>query len=516
MIKKPYDYQQDAIDAVFRYFQNGGKGNPLVVAPTGSGKSVIISELCRIIKRNWPEQHILVLAHDASILQQNYDAIVQQTEGMPFDVGLYSSGLKSREIEEVTVAGIQSCYNKADDFKHFDIILLDEAHTVSYKKTSRYRTFFNAVKKKVVGFTATPYRLGTGYLHLGDDAFFDDIVYTIKLSKLQELGRLCQVTSKKPSTTLDASQIKKQSGDFIVKELSMAFDRKSITQEIVSELIGYKNLRKKWLVYAIDIEHCEHIAETLNEMGIKTAVLHSKLKTSRDFVLDKFRAGEYQAVVSVAMLTTGLDIPEVDMIVLLRPTASPVLHVQIIGRGMRIAEGKEDCLVLDYAGNLMRNGPIDAPTIKTNNGKGGGEPIMKECDQCCELVHIAVRICPSCGANFQFQHHLTLGTSDADVISMENWHEVEDVEYYPYTGAKNITMLRVDYLCGLRIFKEYICIEHGGYATAKAHHWWKRRSSVSPPDTTKQSLDVVHTLDKPDRILVNESGRYPEIKMHEF
>lgn len=511
----PYDYQNGAIQSIFDYFKNGGKGNPLVVAPTGSGKSLMIAEFTKIVLDNWPKQKILILSHDMEILSQDFKAVQRQNPDK--NIGLYSAGLRSRTVKSITIAGIQSVYNKPELFQDFNLIILDEAHTVSFDKKSRYQIFFKAVRKTTIGFTATPFRLGTGYLHLGKDAFFDDIVYEIPIEQLQNMEppRLCKVTSKQPGITLDASEIKKQAGDFIIKELSMAFDREGITSDIVKELVKYQQLRKMWLVYAIDIEHCDHIAETLNEYGIKATAVHSKTGLERGPIIEKFENGEYQALVSVAMLTTGVDIPEVDLIILMRPTASPVLHVQIIGRGLRVAPDKKDLLVLDFAGNLKRNGPIDAPAIRVA-GKGNGDPIMKACDNCQELVHIAVRICPVCQAEFIFKHNLSLNASHAEVMSLVSWHEVKDVEYSVFYNRNGIAMFQIMHFCGIRKFKKLVPIEHPGKARYFAKHWWERRSDFPFPDTAEEAFQLSHTLMKPKEILVDESSKYNEITDNRF
>ena len=234
-----FKFQQNAVQSIFNHYDSGKKGNPLVVAPTGSGKSVMIADFVRIVIKLFPDQNILVVSHDAEVLVQDLKAITTQI-GSKKKVGLYSSGLKSKEIKQITVAGIQSIYNKHEEFGHFDIILVDEAHMIAYGKKSRYQVFLKNMNKPVVGFTATPFRLGSGYLHLAEDAVFSDITYTITIKELQKAGRLCEIISKQPGVLLDASSIKKQSGDFIIKELSMAFDRSAITQEIVEDLIKYK------------------------------------------------------------------------------------------------------------------------------------------------------------------------------------------------------------------------------------------------------------------------------------
>lgn len=509
----PRPYQTEAINAIFNYFYSGKKGNPLVVAPTGSGKSIMISLFCDIVFKKWPNQKILIISHVKEILRQNYRVIREHMNNKV--IGLYSAGLRSKTLKDITIASIQSIYNKPELFDQFDIIIVDEAHTIPHIKNGRYHKFFSQVEKPVIGFTATPFRLGTGYLHMGAGAFFDDIVYTISIKELQDAGYLCKLSSKGTKKRLDASKIRKQAGDYILSELSLAFDRDRITRNIVQELLSYKDLRKKWLVFAIDIAHAENITAELKIAGIKTACVHSRMEGNRDKIIQDFKDGRYQALVSVAVLTTGFDAPDVDLIVLIRPTASPVLHVQIIGRGLRPYSGKEDCLILDFAGNLMRNGPIDAPVIKLK-GKGNGEAIMKECDHCYEIVHAAVRICPCCGKPFKFRHKLLSHSANKAVLSIEEWHPVDDIKYFNYTGSRKIPMLKVSYFCGLRRFNEYVCLEHSGYAKHKAQHWWRRRSPEQPPETAQQALELSDSLNTPIKILVNEGGKFPTIKKQEF
>jgi len=515
---KPFDYQIEAIDAIFNYFNSGKKGNPLISAPGGSGKTVIFSEFCRIVLSKWPKQKILILSDDQEILSQNHKTISEQIPDR--EIGLYSSGLRSKTIKNITVAGIQSIYNKVDLFKDFNLIIVDEAHKVGNRAKSRYRTFLDKIKKPTIGFTATPFRNVTGYLHLAENAYFTDIIYTIRIKELQEQNppRLCRITSKQPGITLDASQIKQQAGDFIIKELSLAFDREGITSEIIKDLYAYKDVRKKWLVYAIDIEHCEHICSKLNEVGIRSRVVHSQTGIDRNSIISNFReSNQYQALVSVAMLTTGVDIPEVDLIALLRSTASAPLHCQIILRGMRVSSKKEDCLVLDYAGNLLRNGPIDAPVIVVKGTGGGGEAIMKVCDNCQEIVHIACRTCPSCLHPFTFKHHLTMKSGTQSVVSENNWFTVDKMEYSWYMSGRGIPMLKATHICGIRRFDKLVAIEHGGRATYMAKHWWNRRADIEMPKTARlAALTADVALATPRRILVNESGKYIDIKDSEF
>ena len=510
------DYQQQTVLAVINFFTSGKKGNPLVVVPTAGGKSYIMSGFCKYVLEKWPGQKILIVSDTKEILKQDHDSLKKH---LGIEAGIYSAGLKSKTLKQITVAGIQSIYNKPEIFNQFNVILVDECHKIPHGKDGIYHKFFNQVKKRVIGLTATPFRTGGGFLHKGEGAFFSEIAYEVYLRDLLDEGYVCKLTSKGTKTRLDPAKkkIKKQAGDYIVKELSLEFDRVEITKNIVSELLSYKDLRKKWLLFAIDIKHAENITRELNAAGIKTACVHSKMKSGRDEIVNEFKKDNsiYQALVSVAVLTTGFDCPAVDLIGLIRPTSSPVLHIQIIGRGLRIANGKENCLVLDFAGNLGRLGPIDDPLIKVK-GKGTGEAIMKECEVCFEIVHAAVRICPECNTPFKFKHKLSTKTGNREVLTIYDWHDIDNITYKRTIGRQKIPMLMVTYVCGRRRFSEYILFEHTGYALTKARKWWSERSNRPFPKTAQEALNFSNSLKEPVSIRVKEAGKYPDIKKYNF
>ena len=509
----PYEFQQEAIDSISDFFRTA-KGNPLIVAPTGSGKSVIIACFCQQTIEKWSSQKILILSHVQTILQQNYHAVQKQCYDI-CPVGLYSSGLKSKKRLQITIAGIQSIYKKPELFDTFDIILIDECHSIPINTKGRYNLFLDALQKPIVGFTATPYRFGTGYLHETENSMFAGIAYEIEIKKLQEQGLLCNLVSKATHQRMSVEGIKKTAGDFNLNQLSLKFDRQEITKRIVQELTKYQAYRKKWLVFGIDIKHVEHITEELKKQGITCASIHSK-KAQCMGIIDDFKNNKYQALVSVAMLTTGFDVPQVDLIVLMRPTSSTVLHVQIIGRGLRIAPDKKDCLVLDFAGNIKRNGSIDNPNLYIK-GKGGGDPIIKECDKCFELVHSAVKICPACQYVFPFQHHLQQQPDVVDIIDADNWLTVSHVSYHYHKTKSGKPSLLVKYLANLSVHREYINLEHGGYARYKAEKWWEKRYKGGIiPDTVNEALQLISDLQYPKQILIKKEGQYNVIKDYLF
>lgn len=513
----PYTYQKEAITSVIAYFKAGKKGNPLVVAPTGSGKSVIIAEFCRQVVDKWPDQKIVIVSHVTEILKQNFQAIKGQCPGK--NIGLYSASLKNKRTGQITIAGIQSIYQKPIKA---NIYIVDEAHGINHNKNSMYRKFFEKIKKPVIGFTATPFRMKSGYLHIGEDSFFDEIVYNIEIKTLQKQKKLCVLKTKSSKNKLETKKLKTASGDFIIADMASKFNRETVTTPIINELLQYKENRKKWLIFAIDIDHAKHLNEALINNGINSLCLHSK-STNKKLIIDKFKKqSKIQCLVSVAMLTTGFDAPNVDLIGIIRPTKSPSLHIQIIGRGLRVAPEKKDCLILDFAGNLLRNGPIDKPVIIERGKKEKkGTPILKECPQCFEISHISIKHCPECDHEFQFKHNLRTSPLSAEVVSRDVWHNIEKVKYYFKISRKtDIPMMLVKYYTAnniLPIATECICPEHGGYASQKAAIWWENRSSLPMPVTASNMIEVAEkALKKPKRILVDESQEYSKIIDREF
>lgn len=512
---KTYPFQEAAIEETMDFIINN-KGNPLVVAPTGSGKSLIAAELIIRLSYNWPQTRILLVSHVKEILEQDYYVLKIQKSDL--EVGLYSAGLNSRTIKKITIAGIQSLVNNIEKFKNFDIIIIDEAHLIPFKSDTRYRKLFEVSSNSIkIGLTATPYRTTGGYLHEGENSIFDGISFLVGINDLQSENILCKLRSPETNFTMDSTNIKIQAGDYILKELSLAFDRKRITLEIIKELLNYKRLAKHWLVFAIDIDHANHISEELNRHGILTKVIHSKInKNDRVKYIENFKKEKYQALVSVAMLTTGIDIPKVDLIAGLRATISPILHTQIPGRGMRVYPNKKFCWYLDFAGNLKRNGPIDDPIVqKGYKNKRTGQPMVKTCKVCKELVALATRICPVCNYKFEFKHNLTIQPSELSLFSQKNWHVVEKIKYDISTNKEGIDYLKATYFCGLRSFSQPICFNHKGYARYMAIIWWRNRWNENErfvPNSTKDALSFSKFLKKPIKIYVDESKKYPKIK----
>lgn len=522
------DYQQPVANAVFNYMlKNPGK-HPLIALPTGSGKTVVLADVVKEAVTRWPGTKVLILSHVKEILSQNYVTLNAYFEqhGISTDLlGINSAGLGRRDTAQVTVAGIQSVYQNTD-FTKYNLIIIDECHLIPFKGKGMYRTLFNKIKKaRYVGLTATPFRLGGGYIYDNDDAIFDDCIYDLTRGKmftdLIDAGYLCPLLTYSTDAEFDVKGQRIQAGDFIEKDLAAEFDREEITEVIVQKMIKAGADRKRWLIFAIDIAHAEHITESLMVKGIFCNVVHSKMEQDRDTVINDFRTGKYRAIVNVNVLTTGFDNPEIDMIVLARPTQSPVLHVQTVGRGLRIADGKENCMVLDFAGNTKRLGPINdiRPRKRRKTDEEGDAP-CKECPNCHLVIPAAARVCPECGHKFQFQTKLAHKAGNEQIIArMEpTWCEVDDITYSLHTKHQSPDSVKVSYRCGLRTFNEWICLEHSGYAGHIAERWVDKRkdASVDMPESVVELLAMANDLDQPTQIQVKPDGKYVSICAYKF
>lgn len=494
--------------------------HPLIAAPTGVGKSLM---LCGIAQNYMEESgyDVLVLSHVKEILAQDYEALCQFFGKK--DVGLYSAGLSKREVRNVTVAGIQSVYKKAGRFRDVGLVIIDEAHMINTEDEGMYRQFLNELEATYVGLTATHFRTAGGYIHQAKNGIFTKLVYNLtepeNYQRLVEEGYLSRMFMKGTKTKLDAKKekVKVTGGDYNLKALSTAFDRIPVTRSAIKEIIntGRQAKRKHWLIFAIDIEHAEHIANELRSNGIETACIHSKMKENREQMIHNIKAGMYQAIVNVDVLTTGFDFPAIDMVCLLCPTRSPVKYIQMVGRGGRPEESKDYCLILDFGRVVERLGPIDNVRVKQPGQRGDGDPVMKECPECEGLQHAAVRECEFCGHEFEFKHNLTDEAADGQITSEPKWLDVVSVTYSIYKKPGKPDSLKVTYFCGLQSINEWVCPEHGGFATRLAKQWAQVRG-VHPQLSAAGLLTQSQALREPKRIEVLNKGGYIQVEGYEF
>lgn len=470
-------YQQRAIDQLYSWFEAGNDGNPCLVLPTGAGKSHIIAALVKDALQNWPETRILMLTHQKELIAQNAEKLRQHWPNAP--LGIYSASLKRKCLTEpITYAGIQSLAKRARELGHVDIAIIDECHAINTEQTGTYRRVLSELLEinphlRVIGLTASPYRLGQGMITDGDNALFSALIEPVTIEELIHQGHLTKLRSKHTQLTLDTAGVKKQGGDFVAAQLEAAVDTDHNNRMAVTEMLRRGADRKSWLVFCAGVSHAEHIAALLQSNGIVTeCVTGATPGNDRDRILSDFKRGAIQCVTNVNVLTTGFDAPGVDLIAFLRPTMSPGLYYQMAGRGLRVAEGKADCLVLDFAGNVERHGPITAIEPPRKAKKGEGEAPTRTCPQCDEVVAASVHVCPACSYEWPVKEKPPLVLSNEDILGIEP----QEMAVTGWQWRKHLSrtsgkeMLSCTYYGALSdpAVTEYHPVVHEGYAGEKA------------------------------------------------
>lgn len=523
-------YQQEAIDAIFSWF-GANTGNPLVVLPTGAGKSLVAAGFIHRVLSQWPKERILVVTHVRELIAQNHAALLKAWPAAP--AGIYSAGLGKREHEaQVLFAGIQSIADKANKIGWCDLVIVDEAHLIPASGMGRYRTLFDALSSmnpnlKIIGLTATPFRTDSGSLDKGEDRMFHGTCYDAGLVRMIDEKWLSPIVSKGTKATIDTSSVHVRGGEFVESELSDAAMDGDLVPRAVAEVVMRGVGRKSWLLFCCGIDHANAVHEELGKHGIVAATVFGDTKRDeRDQTLADFKAGKIQAIANVGVLTTGFDAPGVDLIALLRPTMSPGLFVQMVGRGLRKAPGKADCLVLDFGGNVLRHGPINNVKVKEpGDPKNEDEILARECPECLTLVPIDESTCPDCGyiwpAPKKKNAHAIAPEESVDIIERRNPVERWTVLYQSHglhqgkDGKPNT--LRVEYEAGINMrVSEWICFEHepGSFPRRKAAQWWADRGGHSPtPVTIDLALCRIESgeLRKAATVVVDTRERWPKL-----
>jgi DNA repair protein RadD len=516
-------YQEAAIAAIYKYYGEN-TGNCCVVIPTAGGKSLVMAAFIEGVLKAWPDQRILIVTHVRELIAQNHAEMIGLWPEAP--AGIYSAGLGKREAQaRILFAGIQSIHRRAQEIGHTDLVLIDEAHLIPGNSSTMYRRFLDGLARinpalKVIGLTATPFRLDSGMLHEGKNALFTDIAYEAPVRELIDAGYLSPLVSKQPATRLDVSKVGTRAGDFIQRDLAAAVDQEAITRAAVTEIIAHGRDRKSWLAFCSGVDHARHVAEEFGRQGIICSTIFGDTpKDERDAMIAAFKRGEIRALASMGVLTTGFNAPAVDLIALLRPTKSAGLYVQMVGRGTRLAPGKENCLVLDFAGNVRRHGPIDLVRPRRPGEAGGGEAPTKVCPKCESIIALSAAECPDCGHVFPAREVKIAHTAATlPVLSPKvQWLPVHGVSYSRHDKLGGLPSLKVTYSCGLKSYSEWVCIEHPGYARQKAAEWWRKRAPGCPvPLTVDQAIAEAARLARPSAISVRPSGRYVEVSGHRF
>lgn len=498
------DYQQAAVDAVRRELT--ASCSALAVLPTGSGKSLVAAAVVEPVAA-WTGR-ALILAPSQELVEQ--DAAAVRAFAPHLKVTLACAGLGPVDMSGSVVIGTPQTVVNRELLGDIEIVAIDEVHRVPVDPGSQLRTIIAAARDinpgvKLVGLTATPFRLDAGRLDEGDDRLFDRVAYDVDLIGLVKRGYLAPLVgpvSGTKLTKLDISGLGIRGGDFSDEEMQARFNRADVNEAIAADIVRLGEDRKSWLVFATGVAHAEALAEELRALGVSAeAVVGSTPKDERARLIAAFKAGELRCLVNCAVLTTGFDAPGVDLIAFARPTVSTSLHVQMAGRGTRIAPAKKNCLILDFAGNFARLGPINAPRTREKGERAAttaGLVLAKVCPECSALIAARSIRCEVCDADLAAKVVRDAGLSsaaDRTVVPMAmdagvagsgalpaGVVAVHEIEYQVHRKLGSAPSLRVGYrLASGRCVSEWIVAWHGGYAGQKGAAEWRRRLKPNAP-----------------------------------
>lgn len=568
-------YQEEAVDALFEYYstprainENGipEQKNAVVALPTGTGKSVVIAKFLYRAFKTFPTTRAIMSTHVKELIKQNAKKLIESWPTAP--LGIYSAGLKSREASlPIVFGGIKSMVGKYPIFGYRDFLVIDEAHLVGTDGDTAYlkyigelmygpdydpsksvtrQQFERAVANpncnpflKVIMLTATPYRLGLGLLTNGPIA--TKIVYDLTdikgFNRLIAEGFLAPLIPAPVRTKLDVSEVKMNGGEYAQGQLQNAVDKTEITVAALRETLHFARERQSGLIFASGVEHAEHIGEILSGMfGESCVVIHSKKSdVENEAALEAWKNGVVKWAVNMNALTTGVDHPACDVIVCLRPTMSTGLWVQMLGRGTRPFPGKANCMVLDFAGNTRRLGPINDPVIPKPKGKGPpGDAPIKVCGFCGATCHASARVCEWCGAEFKIDPGIGRHAG-TDPLLRSDLPEIEPFEVERMICAPHVTkatklanpgvpeanlpfIIRVAYYCKpMRTFYQYVTVEGGKFPAKKGRNWFRQVAPYEPPETNAEVLQFISTMRPPRRINVwLNANPSPEVMGLEF
>ena len=434
------DYQQDAVSSVLKHFRKTNE-SAVIVLPTGSGKSLVIAELARLAKRK-----ILVLTHVKELVEQNH----QKFESYGVAAGIYSAGLKLKETQhQVTFASIQSAARNLDDFNEpYSLIIIDECHRVNLPnpdlsgeqsnavlntkpnkplqdktqheekspETTNKQTNSNQYQQiieklmqvnpdvKLLGLTATPYRLGMGWIYKKhyrgfmrseEKRPFEHCIYELPIRYLIKREYLTE--PKLVDATIehyDFSSLRANaSGDYSPADMNHLLNKNPrVTQSIIEQVVELSEQRQGVMIFAATVEHAKEVFSYLPSQ-LSALITGATDNAERDKLIKAFKHKEIKYLVNVSVLTTGFDAPHVDMIAILRPTQSVSLYQQIIGRGLRLSENKKDCLVIDYTGNDF---DLYHPEVGEKKPNSKSQPVQVVCPSC-EFPNVFWGICDDDG-----------------------------------------------------------------------------------------------------------------------
>jgi DNA repair protein RadD len=493
-MKQLRPYQTEAIKALWSAYARNRNAVPLLVLPTGSGKSLVLAEIIKQLIAKNPRWRILVVTHRKELVDQNAKEIHAHTGKA---VGIVSAGLGKKTVRQITCANIQSIFKNPGTW---ECVIVDESHLISGNDNSMYGKLFQRAGKPIIcGLTATPYRLDMGLL-VGERNIFTEIAYSADMAELIAQGYLAPLISVSKEK-LDLSQVRHNGNEFNQADLEATL--RPLSAQHANSILSLTKDRKHVLVFCSGVAHAAEMASLLGGEHVTGGMD----QLQRDRIINRFKDGFTKYLCNCEILTTGFNFPAIDCIVLLRPTESIGLYIQQVGRGSRTAEAKENTLILDYSGNIERHGPIDAVQVIQ-------KPLcppefriapVKACSECGCVVPIAIMVCPLCHAAFPAgsSNKLKEAPSSAPILSTnEEAYCTDSKAYIGKTGA-----LVIKYETSVGPIWDSFCFEHEQeFPRRMAVRKW---SGLLPaPSSCLEGLDRAGELKRPRRMTVKKDGKY--------
>jgi DNA repair protein RadD len=514
-------YQNNALAALETHWRDGG-GAALIDMATATGKSLVIAETLRRDIARDPNLCALVAVHVRELVEQDVDALLAVWPDAPY--GICSDGLGRRDHDQPIIFGtIQTLHHDIARLGRRDLLLIDEVQLVPRDRDGMYLTLIDALRAlkpdlRMVGASATCFRLDSGYLDRGEGALFERTVFSYGIADGIRDGWLVPLSSKATKAKIDVNGVGRRGGEFIPGELERAANVDDVVEAAVAEMVEQGADRRAWIGFCCGVEHAYAVRNAVRRHGISCeTVVASTPSEERKAIFDAYRAGKIRCLTGVNVFSVGFNIPQVDLIALLRPTCSPGLLMQQVGRGTRKAEGKIDCRVLDFAGNIRRHGPVDSIHVNGRTAANPGDVLTKTCPECQEENLLAAAVCSYCGHVFVSEPRRPKHAASADLASILSgeviWLPVRHSEFRAHQKLGDPTApptLRVDHLSGFSAYSEYVSFQsHNSGARYYAGQWWHAHGGYAPvPMRVADALARRSELNRVTEIVVDRDGKW--------
>lgn len=538
------DYQIEALNVIDRDLQS--EKEVLLSAIMGAGKTVMA---VRLINKYYltTERRFLILAHKQELVEQFHSAFKKFTDIPSFDIGVTCAGLNRREFARVTIATIQTFSNAVDRFSGAELLIVDECHNIEWGGNSQYATTIKALRNKIpgmriFGITATPYRLGWGYIYgdkckPGGENLFPRLNHSVGYDRLRKAGHLVELrgmVAHADQLTADLAEVK-VNGDYVLGELGDVMSREIHLKTAVDAIKEYCGPYKRICVFCCTIDHAEKLKDLISEIEPCVTVHSGLSQIERMAALESWKSGAVRICTSINILAEGFDFPTLDCLVFARPTISPRLFLQAVGRVLRTHPGKEFGYLLDLTDNTARFGTdLDAvrvviPRAVLKDYESKNE-LWKLCPGCMAECHKSLRVCMECGFVFPVSEVVEAASvPDMAEVKFEKRPPIEvevvDMEadvHQAKSGDKFLGRVKLyyhdDIYRGEKFVSVWFCFSdfYSGYAVMKGQERWAEMCDEPYPETIEDFVYLREHLIQPSRIALDVSGKYPEIAMMYF